>query len=329
VRQQTDVYHNPHLEFLQSEVKTTGDRLMVAQNALDDFKQKWRISDYDQEVTELLKRRGEVDNNLQNAQANLVLAQHKRGELQKLIKDIPKTQSESAGGDKYRSYDDAQTRLADLRTKRSQMLATYNAGSPALATLDAGIAAADREVRARQRDLEQRSNYVNTVYQTVQTDLLRTSADASSNTEPVRVLAAQISAIDQRLEDMRKVRGTYNTLTRDLQLAEATYKSLSTTNEDSRVKESLNQQRISAATIISKPSAPYRTARPRKLVTLLACIFAGAILGAGAALIMEFLDDSFTTPDQMTTYLELPVLASFPRQTRKLPLLLPVARGVS
>ncbi len=329
IKQQGDVYHDPHVEFLTSEVKTSADRLTVAQEALDDFKQKWLISDYDQEVSELLKRRGETDTNLQTAQAALVQAQHRRGDLEHLMRDIPRTQSESTGGEKYRSMDDAQSRLADLRTKRSQMLATYNANSPALATLDAGIAAAEREVKARQHDLEQRSSYVNSVYQTVQTDYLRTSADASSNTEPVRILTAQIQSIDKRLQDLRNVRGTYNTLSRDLQLAEATYRSLSTQNEDSRVKESLNQQRISAATMISKPTLPYRTARPRKLVTLLACIFAGAILGIGAALVMEFLDDSFTTPDQMTGYLEMPVLASFPRQTRRLPALLPVPKGVS
>jgi uncharacterized protein involved in exopolysaccharide biosynthesis len=329
MRQQTDVYHNPHLEFLSSEVKTSLDRLTAAQNALDDFKQKWLISDYDQEIAELLKRRGEADNNLQTAQAALMQAQHRRGDLEKLMKDIPRTQPESVGGEKYRSLDDAQTRLSDLRTKRSQMLATYNSGSPALATLDAGIAAAEKEVKARQRDLEQRSSYVNSVYQTVQTDYLRTTADASSNSEPVRILTAQIQSIDKRLADLRKVRGDFNTLNRDLQLAESTYKSLSTQSEDSRVKDNLNQQRISAATMISKPSAPYRTARPRKLVTLLACIFAGAILAMGVALLMEFLDDSFTTADQMTGYLEMPVLASFPRQSRKLPALLPYAKGAS
>jgi len=42
-------------------------------------------------------------------------------DIEGLIKGIPQTSPESAGGEKYRSVDDAESRLADLRAKQSQM----------------------------------------------------------------------------------------------------------------------------------------------------------------------------------------------------------------
>lgn len=318
IAHQTAVYQNPQSNFLSTEVKDAGTRLAKAQNALEQFKGQWHITDYDKEVEDLLKQRGDVDTSLRSAESALVLAQHRQQELEQLIKKVPENIPEQASSEKYRSLDDAESRLADLNAKKAQMLATYNENSPALSSLKAGIATAQAEVNARRTALKSRStSNVNSVYQTLQTDLLRTQADAQSNAEPVRVLTGQLAAIDKRLGDLQQNRGTFNDLTREHQIAEETYRSLSTKYEDARVKDSLNQQRISPATMISQPTLPYKTARPRKLITVLACLFAGMILGIGGALMREALDDRFTTAEQVAFILDLPVLASFERRPRR------------
>jgi len=314
VAQQTQIYQNPQSGFMASEVKTAGERLTKAQDAAEQFKQQWRISDFDQEVQDLLQQRGDVDTALRTAQANLDQAVHRQAEIEGLIKTVPATQPEPAGGEKYRSVDDAESRLADLRAKQSQMLATYSPNSPAMESLNAGIATAEADLKSRRGEVNNRSaSNANTVYQTLQTDLLRTTADAKSNAEPVRVLTEQISGIDLRLKELRENRGKFNDLQREQQIAEDTYKSLSTQYEDARVKDSLNKQRISPAALISQPTYPYKTARPRKLITVLACLFGGAILAVGTALFLEAKDDRFTTAEQVMLTLDVPVLASFER----------------
>jgi uncharacterized protein involved in exopolysaccharide biosynthesis len=314
VAQQTEVYQNPQSEFMASEVKGAGERLAQAQAVSENFRQQWHISDFDQEVQDLLQQRGDVETSLKTAEANLQQAQHRQADIEGLIKTVPETQPEPAGGEKYRSVDDAESRLADLRAKQSQMLATYSANSPAMESLNAGIRTAEADLKARRKELDNRSaSNVNTVYQTLQTDLLRTSADAKSNTEPVRVLTEQLAGIDQRLADLRQNRGKFADLQREQQIAEDTYKTLSTQYEDARVKDSLNKRRISPATLISQPTYPYKSARPRKLITILACLFGGAILAVGTALFLEAKDDRFTTAEQVALMLDVPVLASFER----------------
>jgi uncharacterized protein involved in exopolysaccharide biosynthesis len=314
IAQQSQIYQNPQSGFMASEVKAAGDRLANAQDAFEKFKDQWRISDFDQEIQDLLQQRVDVDTSLRTADSNLQQAQHRKMDIEGLIKGVPETQPESAGGEKYRSVDDAESRLADLRAKESQMLATYSPNSPAMASLKAGISTAEADLKARRAELNSRSaSNPNSVYQTLQTDYLRTTADAKSNAEPVRVLTEQINAIDQRLTDLRQNRGKFNDLQREQQIAEDTYKSLSTQYEDARVKDSLNKQRISPATLISQPTYPYKTARPRKLITLLACLVGGAILAVGTALFLEGKDDRFTTAEQVALMLDVPILASFER----------------
>jgi uncharacterized protein involved in exopolysaccharide biosynthesis len=315
--QQSAVYQNPQRDFMSNQVKEAGARLTRAQATLEQFKGQWHITDYDQEVQDLLKQRGDVDTSLRTAQANLDQAQHRQQDLQKLMRGVPANTPESANGEKYRSLDDAESRLAELHAKQSQMLATYSPTSPALKSLNAAVAAAEADAKSRRAEVNNRStSNPNSVYQTLQTDYLRTSADARSGAEPVRVLTEQLKTIDQRLGDLQKNRGAFNDLVREHGIAEDAYKSLSNQYQDALVKDNLNQQRISPTTMISQPTLPYRTARPRKLITALATLLAAMILAIGGALVLEAMDDRFTTSEEAAFILDLPIIASFERGQR-------------
>lgn len=321
VGRQTQIYHNPHEGFLASEVREAGSQLAEAQTTLEKFKDQWRISSYDREVEDLLAQRGELDTSLHAARAALAQAQERKRGLEQLMKKVPEKVPETANGEKYRALDEAQSRLLELKMKRSQMVATYNPDGPAMAALKAGIATAEKEVAARRAELERRSaTTTNSVYQTLQTDYLRASADAEANAQPVAILGGQIAALDQRLAELRSNRGKFDDLVREYQIKEEAYRSLSMQHANARVKGNLNDERISPAAVISEPTQPYRTVRPRTLITLLACMVGGAILATIAVLMREARDDRFTTAEQVVYLLDLPVLASFERQPHRPPL---------
>ncbi|MFV3129075.1 GumC family protein [Niveispirillum sp. KHB5.9] len=321
VGRQTQIYHNPHEGFLASEVRQAGDDLAKAQTTLETFKDQWRISSFDREVEDLLAQRGELDTSLHAARAALAQSQERKRGLEQLMQKVPEKVPETANGEKYRALDEAQSRLLELRMKRSQMVATYNPDGPAIAALKAGIATAEKEVAARRSELEKRSaTTTNSVYQTLQTDYLRASADVEGNAQPVAILGGQIAALDQRLTELRSNRGKFDGLVREYQIKEEAYRSLSMQHANARVKGNLNDERISPAAVISEPTQPYRTVRPRGLITLLACMIGGAILATIAVLLREARDDRFTTAEQVVYLLDLPVLASFERQPHRPPL---------
>src|SRR5579859_5442 len=321
ISRQTTVYRDPHENFMVNEVKQVGERLAKSQAALEAFKSEWNINDYDKEVEDLLEQRGDLDTSLHSAKANLAQAQLRQKELQELMRKVPEKIPDNASSEKYRGLDDARTRLSDLKTKESQMLATYDPKSAAMASLEAGIKQAQADVKAREAELGSRNvSQENVVYQTLQSDFLRTTADANSNAEPVRVLSDQLAAPDHRLSDLQKNRGTFNDLNREHQIAEETYHTLSLQAADAHVRGNLNDEHISPAMEISAPTVPYKTARPRKLITLLACIFGGGLLALGAALLREAQDDRFSSAEQVAYLLDLPVLASFEKRPSRPPL---------
>ena len=123
-----------------------------------------------------------------------------------------------------------------------------------------------------------------------------------------------MNQITQRLHDLQANRGEFDDLTRERQIAENTYKTLSTQFEDARVKDNLNQKAISPATVISEPTLPYKPAWPRPMLTIAVCFFAGIILAIAIVLALEAIDDRFSTAEQVAFILDLPVLGSFERR---------------
>ena len=59
--QEAEVYANPQLEFAEGEAKSSKDKLTTAQNALADFKSGHKNADLQQQVTQLLRARTDVE----------------------------------------------------------------------------------------------------------------------------------------------------------------------------------------------------------------------------------------------------------------------------
>jgi polysaccharide biosynthesis transport protein len=69
---------------------------------------------------------------------------------------------------------------------------------------------------------------------------------------------------------------------------------------------------ITEARVITQASVPYAKSSPKTLVVLLAAIFGGAVLAAGAGLLRDMMDRVFRTTSQVEQLLRVSCLASIP-----------------
>jgi len=138
--QEAAVYANPQLAFAESEAKAARDKLTAAQDRLSDFKAKNQIADLQQQVTQFLRARTDIESRLHVAQGRVLEAEQRQQALKELLDSVPQNVTSSAMGEQYHAADDAESRLDQLRAKRSQMASTYNSNSPVFQQLDAQIA---------------------------------------------------------------------------------------------------------------------------------------------------------------------------------------------
>jgi uncharacterized protein involved in exopolysaccharide biosynthesis len=311
-QQEADVYANPQLAFAQSEAEKAKASLTQAQNDLAAFKSKYSISNLSEQVSQLLEQRTDVESRWRIAQAALLQAQQQADALTKLLQTLPETASGPMPGGEYRAADSAEVRLNELRTERSRFARSYRPGSLVLRELDAQIRSLSRAVNLRTAQSRSRTgDGPNEVYQSIRTDLLRATAQATSATQPVQVLQTQLKQINDQLKSLEWEKNQYDNLTQAVQIHSDTYRSLAIRYETARVEANRNAQRISAAVLISSPIVPTEPARPRKQLVAFGALLAALIVASGTVLAFEAFDDRFQTPADVTRVLRLPVLATF------------------
>jgi succinoglycan biosynthesis transport protein ExoP len=310
--QEAEVYANPQLEFAEGEAKASKDKLTTAQNALADFKSGHKIADLQQQVTQLLRARTDVESRYNIAHGKLLEAEKQQDALQQLLSNVPQDVTSSAMGGQYQAADSAESQLDALRAKRSQLASTYRPGSEVFQQLDAQISSLSAAVGARNKEARARSvTQPNMVYQNIKTDYLRAAAAAASARQPEQVLAQQLDQINQRITDLENDQNQYDNLTRAVQIQSDTYRTLAIRYETARVEANRNAQNISAAVMISPPVVPNSPARPRRKLIAAATLVVALLSGIAAVLVMEAFDDRFNSPRDVTRILRLPVLATF------------------
>jgi uncharacterized protein involved in exopolysaccharide biosynthesis len=310
--QEATVYANPELRFASDEAAKARDKLTAAQNDLAAFKSDNKIADLQQQVSQSLLQRTDVETRLNAAHAHVAEAEQREAALKQLLQNVPATVTASAYGEQYHTVDQAEGRLDELRAKRSQMASTYRSDSPVFQQMDSEIASLEATARSRTKEAQSRAaNTPNLVHQNIDTDYLRASAEANSAREPERVLTAQLADINQHLASLEGRRNQYDDMVRTVQIQNDTYRTLAIRYEKARVEANRNAQKISAAAVIAAPSIPNHSARPRRKLVAFATLLAALILATAGVLTIEAIDDRLTAPRDVVRLLRLPVLATF------------------
>jgi succinoglycan biosynthesis transport protein ExoP len=312
MHREADIFSHPDIDFQKVQVAEADSRLQKAQAELRDYKAENGITSFDEQLTALITQRTDTNEALQSANVTLIQSTQRRDELQRLIAKVPASLLNTAGGEKYRSLDDAQAALAGLQVKEQQMLATWRADSPVMDQLRASIESATANLRARRGEIARRdASAPNLVFQNIQTDLLRATAEALAGAHSVETLKGQVEFLDRRQDQLEHLRTSLLERNRAVEIADSAFRATSLHFEDARVADSRLNDRISRGAIISQPSLPYKPSKPRYILMSVAFAVASIMVAIGMVLLTELLDDRFTDPAQITRMMGIPVLATF------------------
>lgn len=126
-------------------------------------------------------------------------------------------------------------------------------------------------------------------------------------------LARLIAEREEALQRLPQAEMELARLTRDQRVAEEIYVMLLTKHAEMRITESMklaNIQRIDSAIV---PTVPIK---PRKLLNTAIAAVLALFVGVGLAFVMEYIDNTFKTPEEIEKYLGLPVFGTIPDMDR-------------
>lgn len=177
-----------------------------------------------------------------------------------------------------------------------QKLSIYQPDYPEMVRLKAQIEEADSQI------------------QTIATNIrssIRAQYQIAVNQE--RSLQAQVNGLTGDVLDLRDRSIQYNILQRELDTTRTLYEALLQRYKEVGVSAGVTANNIS---IVDSATPPRSPSKPNILLNMALAILVGLGLGAVAAIILEVLDESLATPDDVEKKLGVPVLGVIPLLAR-------------
>jgi uncharacterized protein involved in exopolysaccharide biosynthesis len=306
------LFAEQHATSLRPEVEAAQARLTAAEAALTSYRAKHGIVSFDAQRTQLLARRSTAEAQLADAEtARKGLAER----LQRLQKTLAKTPAtlvlETSSGDSA-ALDHARQTLLQLRLEERQLLAEYKEKSPRVVEVRARIAQAERSLaELGKKPMQSQRHGRNPVYDTLTTQIATVEGDLAAAESRRTVLKQQLAEAADDLRALDASTTEMARLSREHELAEASYRLLAAKLEETRVLDQVAARNDANVRVAQAAVVPVEPQDLRPLVLAL-----GAIVALVAALLTAFVSDllrrGFLTPEDLARETGLPVLAAVP-----------------
>jgi uncharacterized protein involved in exopolysaccharide biosynthesis len=309
---QQSVFRAPSTSFLEQELEVARSHVQAEDEALRQFKVLHQLSSIPDERTQLLTERTDISDNLDAARSTLSGALARKEALTGTLHEFETSATSSSGTDAMsRQLDDAQARLSAQIERYNAAETSYPADSPFVKNAAVAVADARKRLAEIQREIDKTvRGGASPVYQTLQTDMLRNSAEVSGAEAQVTAINKDLAGINARLIELDRLEGQLHQLEARVQVAHDNLTTQLQRREESRISTDLNNSQITSLAVVQQPTLPYKLARPRwKLSTALA-LFLGIVGGFAFAFMREAISETFGLPEQVEDSFGLPVLAT-------------------
>jgi uncharacterized protein involved in exopolysaccharide biosynthesis len=316
-------YMEKHLElhrssggfkFFDQQTEQYKDGLNRAQEKLTNFTKGTGVVSAELERDSALHQADEFDSTARQAQTALLETEQRvlalRAELQTIK---PRMTTVVRNSDNPELLQQLKSTLLNLELKRTELLTKYEPAYRLVQEVDQQIADAKSAIAAEEsKPIRDESSDQNPDYQWVQAELTKAKADLSGLKTRATAAAAVAAKYRTRAQSLNQSMVTQQNLLRDTKTQEDNYLLYEHKREEARISNALDQGGILNVALAEPPVVPALPKRSRLSVALLTLLLAGTF-SLSTAFVLDYIDPTFRTPDEMTSYLGVQVLAALPK----------------
>ena len=305
-------------QFLENQLELYQDSLKVSEDELKAYQESAKVVALDNETSELVRKIAEFETLYNAAQADLEAARQRLiyidAELEKQNTDF-----DIEAISKTTALEEFTKKIAE----KESMLAVYQAQ-----TIQKGLSADTKQHTLR--EIENLQNQIDALKEQFQEDVKAVAANqfidpakvSSSLFASKITVETELRSLQPKVEVFGKIVAEYNEqlealpskklemarLTRSAQVAEKLYILLQEKYQESRITEVGQMGNVRIVDTAKEPEQPIL---PKKKLNLFLGLIIGLGLGITIAFMMEYIDDSIRTMDDLEA-LHLPLIATIP-----------------
>jgi len=319
IDQLIDAYLEKHIDvhrtagsykFFNEQTDQFQNSLAQSEEDLRTLKDTTGIASLDEQRLVLVKRIGDLQQEIETAEAALAGSSAKVWSLQKTLTEVPEKQvvQETAGvGDMMRS------KLYELQLKEQDLLSRYTENSVRVKEIRRQIAEARALMDKEEKGRSQVAKGLNEAYKQAHMALISERATSTSLQAKSRKLGMLLASARGELRAINDGEIRLGQVQREKNIQEANYRKYNEKLEQARIDHALELEKISNIRIVQPATYPVRPVKPRKMLNLVLGLFLGIFGALGVAFFTEFMDHTFKKPEDLEERLQLPMLTAIPR----------------
>jgi len=296
--------------FIENQIKSVEKDLEKAEDVLREYKESERVFAPSEEARTVLNRLSELEKIHAETSVELTQIQLKLAELHKRLQEEAPTTVTATTVTNNPMVSQYKTRLFELESQLTAIEAQYNPDYPRIATLKTEIAAVtERLTQEVERIVSSETHAVNPNYQALASQIVTLEVNQVAEKARQDAFAGQIAEVEKELLILPGKEVELTRLMRNKSVLEEMYLLLRSKYEEYRITEAVQAAGIS---IVDKAVVPTSPVKPKKTQNVAIAGMLGLMIGVGLTLLIEFLDTTLKTPEDIERYLGLPVVGSIP-----------------
>lgn len=298
-------------EFFAAKTTEYKSELERAQSELAEFERNKGVAIMDTQRESALRHRDELQTSLNVVTSELHEAEDRTRVLRAQLQSLPTTiDSQDRIGRNETLLEHLKTLLLELDRKRSELLTKYDPRYRLVQEVDQEIrdtkAALDRELSPGVVD---RVSTPNPLRQTVEAALLQNETLIAGLKAKRENMAVNLSTQIGTERDLAQSTPLYEDLKRKAKIAEDNYLLYRGKEENARIGEQMDQQRILNVSVMEAAKVPALPLDRHRFFIALLALLTGLLLAVLCAVGIDLWDQPMETPKQAAAAAGLPVLA--------------------
>jgi uncharacterized protein involved in exopolysaccharide biosynthesis len=317
-------YMEKHLEvhrssgefkFFDQQMRQYQQGLDQAQGKLTAFTKKTGVVAAEVERDSALRQANDFDAAAHQARINLVETEQRVGALRKQLQTMkPRVTTVVRTSDNPQLFDQLKSTLLNLELKRTDLLTKFAPTYPLVQAVDQQIAETKSAISTEERNpMREESSDRDLTYQWVKDELTKSQTELSglqSRASSAASVAGQYRSTAERLDQNALIQ---QDLMRAAKTQEENYLLYVRKREEARISEALDQRGIVNVALAEEPVIPALPTKSIFSLVVLTLLLAGTF-SLSTGFVVDFMDPSFRTPDELANYLGTPVLAALPKR---------------
>ncbi|MBE7558916.1 hypothetical protein HS125_08195 [bacterium] len=284
--------------------------LKTAEGNLQQFMSANFITSMEHQKNLLLERRDQLKKDLTDARSAVLGSTAKVAVIEQSLSREPERIMQSQGTRANPVVEEFKKKLAELKTQEQGLAIKFKDDVPQLKDVRAQIKELEAALRAEPASTNETIHAPNPAHQALRASLATERAILSEQQERQKEFEDELLKAEAELARLTALEPQLAQLQREVEVAKASFNNEVASYQRAQSSADLDREKVSNVSVVTAATLPVEPIKPRKKLNLVLGVMLGLFGGVAFAFVMEYLDQSIKTTEDVEKHLGLPVLAT-------------------